>query len=319
MRAVHNDNGVAANSSGLGHATRAGARRARVGVAAATFGVALIAGACGGDSRAEGARSRDTSKSRSQARADAKLAPDTAERTLAYAAGDRPYRVDSVPVVAGTVSGQVFSMSALPVDTLVSPNADSTRCAAFVDITLPVPRGAKAGATHTIGNAVVWLLGVTHGPRDGAPKRLDVTLDDCHLDPRVQRAPMGATIIAGTRDRMAATLRFESVGSEAQSPRATVSFTDPGQVVPTSLALARPGLVRVRDPQHPWIVGYVAVAPHPFVAVTNESGAFDFEGVPTGTYRLVVWHERFGARVMLVTVVAGQALRLNVAMDSKGD
>ncbi len=33
------------------------------------------------------------------------------------------------------------------------------------------------------------------------------------------------------------------------------------------------------------------VAPHPYYAVTDESGHFDFTDVPPGTYQIVAWHE----------------------------
>jgi hypothetical protein len=55
---------------------------------------------------------------------------------------------------------------------------------AFVDVALPRAAGG-------IGQAVVWLVGVTHGPRDTSARRLSLKLDDCRLVPRVQRAPVG--------------------------------------------------------------------------------------------------------------------------------
>jgi hypothetical protein len=36
------------------------------------------------------------------------------------------------------------------------------------------------------------------------------------------------------------------------------------------------------------------VAPHPYYAVTDESGRYEFTDVPAGTYQIVAWHEGWG-------------------------
>ncbi|MEO7999983.1 MAG: carboxypeptidase-like regulatory domain-containing protein [Gemmatimonadaceae bacterium] len=246
------------------------------------------------------------------------IAPDTAGRTLAIAAAAAPYHVDETVGTQGGITGDVLSALALPVDTTVTPNRDSTGCKPFEDVAFPrertarSARGTKRDTTDVaVGNALVWLVGVTHGPRDTQPRRLNITLNDCHIEPRVMVAPVGATIIVSNRDDMIARLRFEDHG-RTSSPRAIIGFTDPGQVVPSSLALAKPGLVEVRDENHSWVRAVIAVAPHPFVAVTEANGDFQFDGVPPGSYQLVVWHERLGARVIPVKVEQGVSTPVTV-------
>jgi hypothetical protein len=36
------------------------------------------------------------------------------------------------------------------------------------------------------------------------------------------------------------------------------------------------------------------VAPHPYYAVTDESGKFELTGIPAGKYEIVAWHEGWG-------------------------
>ena len=36
---------------------------------------------------------------------------------------------------------------------------------------------------------------------------------------------------------------------------------------------------------------YIFVADHPYVADTNDDGAFVMDNVPVGTYRIKMWHE----------------------------
>lgn len=41
---------------------------------------------------------------------------------------------------------------------------------------------------------------------------------------------------------------------------------------------------------HPWMRGWVRVFNHPYYAVTDENGAFEFKNAPAGDWQLVVWH-----------------------------
>ena len=47
---------------------------------------------------------------------------------------------------------------------------------------------------------------------------------------------------------------------------------------------------------HPWMNGWVRVFDHPYYAVTDENGAFEFKNAPAGDYSLVVWHGSGGWR-----------------------
>ena len=107
-------------------------------------------------------------------------------------------------------------------------------------------------------------------------------------------------------------LQFINVGGVSAS-RGTVLFNDAGQVVPTSDAAKVPGLVQIRDDLHPWVRAYLAVTPHPFVAVTAADGRFRFDGVPPGRYTMVVWHERFGTKQQRVRVDANVETRVELA------
>lgn len=268
------------------------------------------------------------------AKASGIIAPDTAARTLAFAAGSAGYHVDTANSAkgadgqpgsavadkeAGTLTGEVSFRGTLPADTTVTPNRDSTGCAPFTDATFPATRRTHGVISDTltppVGNAVVWLVGVTHGPADHLPRRITMELDGCRLEPRIIVAPVGATIITHNRDDMIAKLHFVDYDVPNAVPRVSMGFTDAGAVVPTGLPLARPGLVEVRDERHGWIRAFLAVAPHPFVAITEADGTFTFEGVPPGSYQLVVWHERLGSRVTPVTINSAAKTTVTIEYD----
>lgn len=53
---------------------------------------------------------------------------------------------------------------------------------------------------------------------------------------------------------------------------------------------------------HPWMRAYLFVFDHPYFEVTPETGAFELQNVPPGTYTIEVWHERFGTLDQTVTL-----------------
>ena len=48
---------------------------------------------------------------------------------------------------------------------------------------------------------------------------------------------------------------------------------------------------------HPWMKSYLIVKDHPYVAITDEKGAFKIDGVPPGEYTVKCWHEKLGIQV----------------------
>ena len=216
------------------------------------------------------------------------------------------YRVERGAVVGGgQLVGQVVLRTAIAGDSAIVPSHDVGVCHPFTDSWLPSRDGG-------VGNAVVWLVGVTQGPPLEAPRRAFLTLDGCQLTPRVVLVAAGGTLLVTSRDAMTSRLRFTEADG-VDSARATVSFTDAGQVVPTSTVATSPGILEVRDDWHPWVRGTVVVVPHPFVMVTTPTGTFAFDGVPPGRYTLLTWHERLGVRTVPVVITGGVETRVNVA------
>ena len=290
------------------HCSHRAAKAVRRGTARTLLLMLLgTATACGdGGTRATGANSA----SPSGVRASHATATDVPRvESLAFAGGGAAMRAYAVNAsrsgATGGVTGSVTS-TMKPSDTTIVPTHDLLYCPRFTERSFPSRDGG-------VGNSIVWIAGVAAGPPDDAPRRATITLDDCQLEPRVQRIAAGGTLLVKSQDAVTSRLRFTE-NDPLGALRATVSFTDAGQVVPTQLAVDSAGIVAIRDDRHPWVRGYLAVTPHPFVAVTDERGAFHFEGVPTGTYTLVVWHERFGTHTESVTVRGGVDTKVSVSL-----
>ncbi|MCC6245216.1 MAG: carboxypeptidase regulatory-like domain-containing protein [Gemmatimonadaceae bacterium] len=211
---------------------------------------------------------------------------------------------DTASLHAGRLSGRVLFGASRTVDSATVPTHDVSACPPFTTQRAPSENGG-------VGNAVVWLVGVTRGPVLTAPRRAALALEGCRFSTRVQRVAHGATMQLSSRDAMLSRWRFADVGRDS-AVRATVDFNDAGQVVPNADVANMPGLIAVRDELHPWARAYLAVTPHPFVAVTPASGQFVFDGVPPGRYTLVMWSEVLGVRSFVVRVDTGVETRVDI-------
>ena len=62
---------------------------------------------------------------------------------------------------------------------------------------------------------------------------------------------------------------------------------------------------------HGWMNGWLVVTESPYVAVTNNSGAFKLTDVPAGSYTVEVWHETLGKSSQKVTVKGKEDAKVN--------
>ena len=285
----------------MGAGRRAGASGA---ASRAAWLVMALAAACGGNG------SDDTSGRLAvvdvqDVEATAAQKGPVTSATLARSAGGPDglrYEVRVIPT-PGVILGEI--RGGAPFDTSVVPSRDSTVCRPYTETIVPSRDGG-------VGQAIAWLVGVPAGPRDNASRRVHLTLDGCRLSPRVQRVAAGATVLVHGNDAMMSRLKIVPLGE--RTSRSTILLTDAGQVVPSDEATREPALLEVRDDLHPWVRAFIAVAPHPFVAVTDADGDFRFDGVPPGRYTLVVWHERLGTQRKTVKVEGGVQVRVRVQL-----
>ncbi|MFQ5827005.1 MAG: carboxypeptidase regulatory-like domain-containing protein [Dehalococcoidia bacterium] len=71
------------------------------------------------------------------------------------------------------------------------------------------------------------------------------------------------------------------------------------------------GEVKVLCDAHDWMSAYIMVVPHPYFAVSDESGAFEIGDIPPGSYQLRAWHQELGVQTKQVTITAGGKSEVN--------
>lgn len=218
-----------------------------------------------------------------------------AEVVIARPAGR--YQPDPA-TTGGAVTGTITTTSIAP-GPPITTGRDSAVCGSSVSDESAVRQG------NGLGGAVVWLDDLRHGKPLPIERRLELESDKCRLVPRVQGAVVGSAVNVIAHDGFRQHLRFLAGGE--REPRAVVLLDQYEQVIPTALPFAAPGLVVVRDADHPWPTAYLAVFDHPYFAVTSPNGTFTIDRVPPGRYRLKVWHERGRLTERLVDVGPGGA------------
>ena len=231
-----------------------------------------------------------------------------ADSAASAAPGYEPAAASAAPIAAtryavaplgqvGRVRGTVEVVGTIPPDSVVRPISDQEVCGdSLVDVTVEQSGGKLAGA-------VVWLAGVKSGKRPPMNRRYEMDIEGCQMSPRTQAAFVGGTLNVHNADRVQHRTRFVRQGS--REPVAIVPYSDEGQLVPVTTALARPGVVEARCDLHPWGRAWVAVFDHPYFAVTSPIGEFALDSVPPGKYTLLAWHPRLG--VVRDTVRVGGA------------
>lgn len=244
---------------------------------------------------------------------------------------ERGYREVEV-TLGGSVYGRVTWVGERSAEVRAPLGAGCNAEAALPLLTVG-PRGGVAAT-------VVVLTDVREG-RPLAPTSVELAFVGCQLTPHVLAVARGSVLSFTNADSI---LHNAHAIDARGTSRFDVAVLPAGPAVPgggVSLRLDEAGILAVRDDAgHPGALAWIHVVDHPYFAVTDESGAFRIEDVPSGRYTLMVWHEGVASsstdsagRPVLtspivlsrgVTVVSGQdtpadfQLDLRLAADADG-
>ena len=207
-----------------------------------------------------------------------------AAATLATAQGD--YKAISV-TNGGTISGTVKWSGPVPKELNFPITKDPQVCAPDGNKTTSLDR-LIVGPEGGVANTIVYLKNISAGKALELPEqRRHLDQKRCRYIPHILLVPQNAELQMQSSDATLHTIHM--------SGAATYNLPFPFQNKITSRTMPTPGLVNLRcNGGHVWMNAEMMVVQHPYYAVTDESGRFQFADVPPGTYQVVAWHEGWG-------------------------
>lgn len=134
--------------------------------------------------------------------------------------------------------------------------------------------------------------------------------DACRYSPHVLLVRTGQKVVLTSEDSVVHNTRSTFIRNSAWC--FTLLPNDNSDVVIDTITHPEPLPMPVKCDIHPWMTAYWVIVDHPYAAITDENGEFTIEGLPVGTHRYRVWHERVGyiERELAITVKVGEATDL---------
>lgn len=143
------------------------------------------------------------------------------------------------------------------------------------------------GPEGGVQGSVILIEGVTRGKK----RTGDVVLDNhrCLFVAHV------TALMAGERARVKNSdpILHNTHGFLGKPTIFNLALPNKGQLIDITRRLTKPGVVRVVCDAHPHMSAWIVVHDSPYLAVTDERGAFRIDGVPPGTWKVTMWHEGF--------------------------
>lgn len=133
---------------------------------------------------------------------------------------------------------------------------------------------------------VVWLEPLDEAPVMPAKSRhAEMIQKDKTFSPHVLPVMVGTSVDFPNNDPI-----FHNAFSNYNGQIFDIGLYPPG--TSRTITFRREGVVRVFCNIHPTMSAVIVVVKSPYFAVSNRSGAFELRGVPDGSYRIHVFHER---------------------------
>jgi plastocyanin len=206
----------------------------------------------------------------------------------------------------GTISGAVKFAGTAPAPKKLEVSKDKEVCgkSAKTDQSLIVSGG-------NLVNAVVSITDIKTGKKIDTSKKVKLTQKDCEYHPHVLAFPAGSTLEIENPDGILHNIHSYSKVNTA------FNMAQPKFKKTMEQKIEKPEVINIKCDVHGWMSGWLVATESPYVAVTDNSGAFKLTDVPAGTYNVEVWHETLGKTSQKVTVPAKGDAKVNFEMGKK--
>lgn len=206
----------------------------------------------------------------------------------------------------GSITGKVTYAGSAPEKKMLEITKDVNVCGKATHFDESVVVGDGGG----LANVVVHITNISKGKGMEALGEAVLDQHGCAFVPHVSVVAAGAELTILNSDGV---LHNIHTYGEKNKP---VNVAQPGFKKKMKQTFSEEEVFRIACDVHNWMGGWVAVAGHPYYAVTGEDGSFELKDVPAGTYTVEFWQESLGKQTVEVTVTAGAAAEANMEFSS---
>lgn len=156
-----------------------------------------------------------------------------------------------------------------PLDRLIISDTKGVKCA------LVYLKNPPAGSTSSMKPASIAQIG-------------------CRFVPHMLVAARGSSVEFTNEDPVLHNCHgyFYSFKGNRLERSTAFNLAQPNQGQSSRQELRKQGMILVEcDAGHTWMSAWIWVTANPYAVVTDDHGAFAFDGLPAGRYTVVMWHE----------------------------
>ena len=186
---------------------------------------------------------------------------------------------------AGSLSGRVNFQGKAPKKKTLKMDADPV-CGAAHE-TPPYRQSFVINDEGYLKNVMIYLNNIKY---DGKTPETPAVLDQkgCIYSPHVQGMMAGQELLIKNSDATLHNIHaMPTVNSE-------FNFAMPKVVKEKAIKIDKvEHAMYIKCDVHPWMKSYVSIFDHPYFSVTDDTGHFQIDNIPPGTYEVVAWQEKF--------------------------
>ena len=227
----------------------------------------------------------------------------TAATTATSAAATAP--AAAVSADAATITGTVKLTAAPPAMPALQMSADPY-CASQHASAPAKDEEVVAGPGGELENVFVYIKQING---NFPPSSTPVVIDQhgCQYHPHVLALQVGQPLQIKNSDN--------TLHNIHALPTVNPQFNEgqPVQGMVSTKKFDKPEITpfKVKCDVHGWMKAWMAVLPHPFYSISQANGTYTISNLPPGSYTLVAWHEKYGAKEQQITVAAKESKAVN--------
>ena len=190
-------------------------------------------------------------------------------------------------IFAGTLTGIVkYDGKAMPKQPSTQLIMDSDPVCGSKHKTPVYRQSLIVNDNKTLKNVLVYFKDINY---EGDPTETPATLDQngCLYSPHVLGVMANQQVIIRNSDAKV----LHNVHSLAKKNRQFNAAMPIVMDLPVKFSELESPFV-IKCDVHAWMKAYVSVFDHPYFSVTDDSGRYQIDNIPSGKYEVVAWHER---------------------------